>query len=110
MTINKNGGIVTKDDFYPFGLRMEGFSYTSGDPYNKLKFSGKELDEENGLNKYHFGWRDYYPELGRWVVVDPSRQFASPYIMVGNNPINYYDPYGLWSIGLGFVFGFDDRG
>ncbi len=95
VTIDENANIVTKDDYYPFGLRMEGFSFASGNPYDKLKYSAKELDQEGGLNKYHFGWRDYYPELGRWVVVDPARQFASPYVGIGNNPINYYDPDGM---------------
>ena len=84
---------------------MDGYSYVSGNPYNKLKYSGKELDQEQGQYKYHFGWskhsgdpdlsgRDYYPELGRWVVVDPARQFASGYVFNGNTAVNGYDEDG----------------
>jgi RHS repeat-associated protein len=94
VTVNEAGDIVTKDDYYPFGLRMAGFSYNHGAPESHLKFSGKELDEEQGLKKYHFGWRDYDPELGRWNAVDPLRQFASPYVAMGNYPVGYYDEDG----------------
>jgi len=73
---------------------MAGLCYNAGNENDRLKFSGKELDEEGGLYKYHFGWRDYDPELGRWYVVDPARQFASPYVGMGNNPIGYYDEDG----------------
>ena len=54
------------------------------------------MDEEGGLSKYHFRWRDYDPELGGWFVVDPARQFASPYVFCGNNLINRYDEDGQW--------------
>jgi RHS repeat-associated protein len=101
VTINEGGSIMGKDDYYPFGLQMPGLSYNNGNENDRLKFSGKELDEEQGLKKYHFGWRDYDPELGRWNVVDPARQYASPYVYGGNNPIIGYDEDGRW-------FGIDD--
>ena len=84
------GSFVTKDDYYPFGLQMEGFSYNNSNDNDRIKYSGKELDEEAGLSKYHFGWRDYDPELCRWYAVDPARQFASPYVFNAKShfPIN----------------------
>jgi RHS repeat-associated protein len=85
---------------------MPGLSYNNGNENDRLKFSGKELDEEQGLKKYHFGWRDYNPELGRWNVVDPARQYASPYVYGGNNPIIGYDEDGRFvSLVLGFLAG-----
>lgn len=30
----------------------------------------------------------YDPELGRWFVLDPAKQYVSPYVFGGNNPIN----------------------
>ena len=30
------------------------------------------------------------------MVVDPARQFTSPYVGMGNNPIGYYDEDGQW--------------
>ena len=32
--------------------------------------------------------------VGRWLSVDPYRQYASPYLGMGNNPVNGIDPYG----------------
>ena len=78
---------------------MPGLSYSSVS-YDYLKFSGKELDEEEGLYKYHFGWRDYDPAIGRWFVVDPARQFASPYVFNGNNAVCHFDEDGQFVIAL----------
>jgi len=38
--------------------------------------------------------REYDPIVGRWLSTDPYREFASPYIGMGNNPVNYTDPDG----------------
>jgi len=45
VTVNENGTIVSKDDYYPFGLQMGGLSYNSGNTNAQLKFSTKELDD-----------------------------------------------------------------
>lgn len=34
----------------------------------------------------------------------------SPYAYVGGDPMNFIDPYGLWSLGLGVVVGYDKHG
>ncbi len=53
-----------------------------------------EHDDEIALN--YFGARYLDPMLGMWISVDPARQFASPYLYVGNgvNPTNVIDPDG----------------
>ena len=105
VTVNEQGEIVTKDDYYPFGLRMlersvnpdlsgPGLSYNNGNENDRLKFQSKRLQDYGNWETYYFGWRDYDPELGRWFVVDPARQFASPYVAMGNNPIIGYDEDG----------------
>ncbi|WKN45306.1 hypothetical protein [Tunicatimonas pelagia] len=38
--------------------------------------------------------RQYDAVVGRWLSVDPYRQFASPYVGMGNNPISGIDPDG----------------
>ena len=57
-------------------------------------FTGKEKDDETELN--YFGARYLDPMLGMWTSVDPARQFASPYLYVGNgvNPMNGVDSDG----------------
>ena len=101
VTVNEQGEIVTKDDYYPFGLRMPGLSYNNGNENDRLKFQSKRLQDYGNWKTYYFGWRDYDPELGRWFVVDPARQFASPYVYGGNNPVIGIEEDGRW-------FGIDD--
>ena len=98
VTVNDEGTIVTKDDYYPFGLRMGGMSYNAGNANDRLKYSGKELDEGMGMSKYHFGWRDYDPEIGRWHVKDPLYWLTpgkTPYNYCSNDPVNRIDIFGL---------------
>lgn len=42
----------------------------------------------------HFELRDYDAVIGRWMNPDPMRQYASPYVAMGNNPVNLVDPDG----------------
>jgi RHS repeat-associated protein len=51
-------------------------------------------DETNETGWNSFEARMYDPVVGRWMAVDPARQFASPYKAMGNSPINSIDPDG----------------
>lgn len=102
--MNESGTIVSKDDYYPFGLQMDGFSYVSGNAGNNNRYSGKELDEEGSLARYHYGWREYDAELSRWNVIDPVRQWGSPYAFNRNNPVNLYDPDGRLTTDYMFIY------
>ncbi|MFC4163933.1 DUF6443 domain-containing protein [Epilithonimonas zeae] len=92
--------IIEQNSYYPFGLKQLGFStqiYSPADKY-KVKFSGKEYQDELGLNVYDFGARNYSAEIGRWFSKDPlASDFEnwSPYAYAFNNPINFIDPDGL---------------
>jgi hypothetical protein len=39
--------------------------------------------------------------LGRWLTVDPYGQYDSPYLGMGNNPVNSIDPDGGWETKFG---------
>ncbi len=54
-----------------------------------------EKDDETGWN--HFELREYDAVVGRWLSRDIARQFYSPYLGLGNNPISYIDPDGAYS-------------
>jgi RHS repeat-associated protein len=85
-------------DYYPFGLRVKGgvdITYP-----NEFMYQGKELDNENGLNWYDFHARMYDPILGRWHTPDPAQQYVSPYMAMGNDPVNRVDPNGMEDGGL----------
>jgi RHS repeat-associated protein len=80
-------------DYDPWGVLMPGRTLGSG---TKEGFTGKERDAETGLD--YFGFRYYMAAIGRWTTVDPpADEFPewSPYNYVENNPINFWDPFGL---------------
>ncbi|WP_456459468.1 RHS repeat-associated core domain-containing protein [Reichenbachiella sp.] len=77
-------------DYYPFGSVA---SHWEKEPY-RFGYQGQfaEEDEETGFN--HFEAREYDATIGRWMAVDPHRQFASPYLGMGNNWMNGVDRDG----------------
>ncbi|HAS42994.1 MAG TPA: hypothetical protein DCS93_21115 [Microscillaceae bacterium] len=85
--------IVQETHYYPFGLPIVGIG-KKGNPEGKELYQGKEWQTDHELNLYDFHARQYDPVLGRFVGVDPKGQFASPYVAMGNNPVNAVDPDG----------------
>lgn len=67
-------------------------SSSIGNPYF---FTGRCLDDETGL--YYYRARYYKPELGRFLQPDPIGfgDGLNLYTYVGNNPLNWIDPWGL---------------
>ena len=70
----------------------------AGDTWQPYRFTGKELDKQNGLNWYDFGAR-WYDVAGvpMWTSVDPLAEKyynVSPYVYCNNNPVMFIDPDG----------------
>ena len=86
------GNIAVATDFYPFGLAI------AGRELERIKwrygYQGEfaEKDEETGWNSFEA--RMWDPVISRWMAVDPARQFYSPYMGMGNSPMNGVDPDG----------------
>ena len=99
--------IVQEHHYYPFGMRMEGVVNNQPIPTNENTwlFNGQELQNELGLNWYAFSMRCYDPAVGRWFEQDPYNEFFSPYVGIGNNPVNFVDPTGGFIQGHGFAVG-----
>ena len=94
--------IDTESNYYPFGLKHEGYNENQSTATFNYKYNGKEL-QETGM--YDYGARMYMPDIGRWGVVDPLAEMYrrySPYNYTVNNPINFTDPDGRWVKGAGF--------
>ncbi|HCN48440.1 MAG TPA: sugar-binding protein [Chryseobacterium sp.] len=86
--------ILEENNYYPFGMKHEGYNTLGGNPSYNYKYNGKEL-QENGM--YDYGARFYMADLGRWGVVDPLAEKMtrhSPYNYTFNNPIRFIDPDG----------------
>jgi RHS repeat-associated protein len=101
-----NDGIVSSSDikqinnYYPFGLNMEGNWTPSGanGGGNKYQYNGKELNDDFGLGWNDYGARFYDPAVARWITVDPlSSKMGrySGYCYTFNNPVRFIDPLGL---------------
>ncbi|MDV7697654.1 RHS repeat-associated core domain-containing protein [Chryseobacterium soli] len=86
--------IIEENNYYPFGLKHEGYNALSGNTAYKYKYNGKEL-QETGM--YDYGARFYMPDIARWGVMDPLAEQMrrySPYNYAFNNPISFVDPDG----------------
>jgi RHS repeat-associated protein len=90
--------VIGYDDYdpwgYPLALRTKAIpnAYLQGASTNK--FTGKERDEEFGLNLDYFGGRYYDWLRGQWISRDPLAQKYpswSPYHYALDNPIRFYD-------------------
>ena len=93
VVVDEGGTVVAAFDYLPFGDLM-GTAY--GNPeIISYRYTGQEFDGELGL--YNYRARFYDPQLGRFYAIDPAGQYASPYLYVGNNPINLFDPTGMFS-------------
>jgi RHS repeat-associated protein len=94
---NANGSaeVLEENNFYPFGLKHEGYNVLTGNPAYNYQYHGKEYQKETGWSDY--GARMYMPDIARWGVIDPlaetSRRF-NPYNYAYNNPISFIDPDG----------------
>ena len=103
--VDSNNNVKGTINYYPFGseMRMQDPAQMAGDSWQSYRFTGKELDKQNGLNWYDFGAR-WFDVAGvpMWTSVDPLAEKyynVSPYAYCNNNPVMFIDPDGrdYWS-------------
>ena len=80
-------------DYYPFGSILRR-AQTNQDKQYSFGYQGQYAEEDKETGWSHFEAREYDPIIGRWMVPDPAREFYSPYLAMGNSPINLVDPDG----------------
>jgi RHS repeat-associated protein len=90
--------VIGYDDYDPWGYPLAQRTKPIPNAYlqgaSKNKFTGKERDEEFGLNLDYFGGRYYDWLRGQWISRDPLAQKYpswSPYHYALDNPIRFYD-------------------
>lgn len=103
----ENGSTVIKSyaDYYPFGELLPNRNSLN---YH-YAFQGQEVDPETGMEAFQL--RLWDGRIARWLRPDPARQFPSPYLGMGNNPIGMIDFDGgfarwfkwdfSWTFGVG---------
>ncbi|MDW3196851.1 MAG: RHS repeat-associated core domain-containing protein [Cytophagales bacterium] len=91
IVLQDNGTVSSTYNYLPMGGLMNS-TVSENNPY---RFQGQEYDAETGL--HNFRARFYDDELGRFFGMDPQNQFASPYVGIGNNAVNFVDPDGEWA-------------
>ncbi len=87
--------VLQRELYYPFGLPLRGTTPLWPNPSQDYLYNGKEDVWESGLLDY--GFRQYSPEVGRFMGVDPLADMygsVSPYNYVLNNPLLFTDPDG----------------
>jgi RHS repeat-associated protein len=89
-------------DYTPYGTIID------GTPSEKYLFTGKERDNESGLD--NFGKRYNASSMGRFMTPDPvgimKQKLLDPqqwnmYAYVRNNPLRFVDPTGMYLAGCG---------
>jgi len=84
--------VQTVQDYYAFGMQMPGRKLSGGYRYG---FGGQEHSEQNAQGIYTAEWWEYDSRIGRRWNVDPIyKEFESPYVSFGDNPILIIDPNG----------------
>lgn len=96
--------IVEESHYYAYGLKIAGISSRKisdtydGDIKNNNLYNDKELWDEADLNWYDYGFRNYDPQIGRFVQLDPLTDeypLLTPYQYANNDPIANIDVDGL---------------
>jgi len=93
--VNATGGeIAAHYEYDPFGKIIASSGVMKDD--NPFRLSTKYSDVETGL--IHYTFRDYDPELGRWLSRDPISESGgvNTYGYINNNSIGNVDILGLW--------------
>lgn len=99
-----SGKLKEEAHYYPYGLPISTMgSAAVGFIPNRNKYQSNEYNKEQGLNWMNFHNRQYDPQIGRFLSIDPLTENTvnlSPYTGMNNDPANLIDPFGLQAFNL----------
>jgi RHS repeat-associated protein len=105
---DSSGQLARTMDYDPYGRAQSDTAIVSGTPASVLRYAAGV--PESSTATYHFGQREYDPQLMRWTQPDPllntgDLKQSNRYAYAAGDPINGTDPSGLLSIGLSVDIG-----
>ena len=86
------GMVIEHYQYDAYGETLSGAT-SHHQPYG---YNGKPRDPATGLTDY--GFRDYLPQAGRFVTVDPIKDGVNWYAYVNADPVNFVDAWGLENV------------
>ncbi|HKP94297.1 MAG TPA: RHS repeat-associated core domain-containing protein [Fibrobacteria bacterium] len=94
---DSTGAVIIRYDYDPFGTRVRVLGSVDAD----FGFTGYYYHAPSGL--YLTKYREYNSKIGRWISRDPIKEKGGMnlYGYVLNNPVNYSDPLGLFTLFAG---------
>ena len=94
--VNRDGDVIERDNYYPFGLRWIDSGSMLSD--NRYRYNGKEEQSFVDNPYIDYGARMYDPRFRlSWNASDPLAEKyypISPYAFCANNPVRFVDPNG----------------
>lgn len=89
------GPVIEENHYYAYGQRLDGLSWRRTDErvYGR-GYQGQNTTQDAESGYTAFDLRMYDTRFGRWLAVDPAKQFSSPYVGIGNNPVSGIDRDG----------------
>ncbi len=94
--LDNSESVVAAYRYDPFGKLLA----KTGSLEQPFGFSTKRYNAPVGMVQYEA--RNYFPPIGRWDSRDPLGEAGglNLYAFVGNNPVNWVDPWGLVQVDL----------
>ncbi|MBN8838546.1 MAG: hypothetical protein J0I09_14895 [Sphingobacteriia bacterium] len=98
------GRIIEENHYYAYGLKIAAISSNKigdaleGSLKNNYQYNDKELWDDGDLNWLDYGFRNYDPQIGRFVQIDPLTDETpnlSSYHYAFLDLINNIDAFGL---------------
>lgn len=96
VVLDAAGAVIKRLDYTSWGVQTADSNPGWALPFG---YAGGLTDPATGLVR--FGFRDYEPAAGRWVSRDPALYEGGQnnlYAYVGNQPVAYNDPSGLYGL------------
>ncbi len=105
--VDDTGNLVAHYEYSPFGVITEQTGTLASE--NLFRFSNEVFDETTGFVEFVF--RPYFPPLGKFLSRDPIEENGdlNLYGIGGNDLVNYWDEWGLYSPKFGWSWPLDKR-